>query len=425
VNRGFVLARRAGVAAILCVAVWVLLAQPAAAQTSSGAALQAGPNVFFDCDECDFAYVRQEIAFVNWVRDREDALLHLLINSTRTASGGREYVLDFIGLRKFSGTDEKLTYVASPDFTDDEERSGLTGIIKIGLLPYLSGSPVLSRLRVSYEAAEDDGASAAYQDPWDSWVFEIEGGFWGEKESSQDEISIDGSLRADRVTDAWRIRNRAYGEYERESFHQDSTTISSSSHRRRYWGAIVKSVAAHWSVGLEAQVSSSTYNNTDLSLELNPAVEYSLFDYDEVQRRRLTVAYRIGYRHVDYAERTVYNKMSESLATESMRIDLSLNQPWGEVRAALTGSHFFHDLELYRLELFSRLSVRLTRGLSLTLRGSAEQIHDQLHLPGGDATLEEILLRQRDLATTYVFSGRVGLSYTFGSIYNNVVNTRL
>lgn len=384
------------------------------------------PSVFFDCDHCDFNYIRQEVPFVNWVRDREDAVLHLLINSTRTASRGREYTLDFIGLKRFAGTDQTLTYVAPPDFTEDEERSGLVGIIKIGLLPYLSDSSLLSRMQVSYQEEEgEDREADRFDDPWDSWVFEIGGGFWGQKESAQEEISLDAWLRAERVTEAWRIRNRFYGEYEREMFRNDGRDITSTSHRRSFWSSVVKSVSAHWSAGLEAEAYSSTYSNTGLALGLFPAIEYSLFDYSEVQRRRVTLAYRLGVHYVDYRERTVYNKSSESLMDESLRLDLDYNQPWGEVRIRLTGSHYFHDLHRYKLDLWSRLNIRLTRGLSLSLRGSAEQIHDQLHLPAGNATLEEILLRQRDLATTYEVSARVGLSYTFGSIYNNVVNTRL
>jgi len=46
-------------------------------------------------------------------------------------------------------------------------------------------------------------------------------------------------------------------------------------------------------------------------------------------------------------------------------------------------------------------------------------------LPKGDASLEEVLLGKRQLATTYGIYISAGISYSFGSIYNNVVNTRL
>ena len=51
-------------------------------------------------------------------------------------------------------------------------------------------------------------------------------------------------------------------------------------------------------------------------------------------------------------------------------------------------------------------------------------IHDQLSLIKGEATLEQVLLRRTMLETNYSYYFSFGLSYTFGSIYSNVVNPR-
>ena len=64
------------------------------------------------------------------------------------------------------------------------------------------------------------------------------------------------------------------------------------------------------------------------------------------------------------------------------------------------------------------------KGLNFNIDGRYERIRDQLALPKGDLSLEEILLRQKELATNYNLSLSVSLSYTFGSIYSNVVNAR-
>jgi len=64
-------------------------------------------------------------------------------------------------------------------------------------------------------------------------------------------------------------------------------------------------------------------------------------------------------------------------------------------------------------------------GLSLFSSFNVEFIQDQLFLPAGSASLDEVLLRRRALATSYQLDASFGLAYTFGSIYNNVVNTRL
>ena len=401
----------------------------AAGLSGPGGAQSQGddPNIFLDCDDCDFSYIRREVPFVNWVRDREDAIVHVLVTDSRTAAGGREYNLNFLGLKRQEGTDQSLRYVAPPDYTDDEERSGLAGILKVGLLPYLAQSPVLSRLSVSYHHQVDDQEpSSAVEDPWDSWVFEIEGGGRVEKETSRRELSLNASLSANRVTEQWRIRNWFDFDYDEDRFEtSDTTTSTSSSHEWRYWGGVTRSLGPHWSVGISGSTYADSYDNTDFALRVTPALEYSYWSYDQDQRRRLTFAYRIGSRSIDYVERTIFGKTSETRFDQSLDIDLGLTQPWGSVRASLSGSHYFHDVSRYRVELFTRFSIRLLRGLSLNLAGGIERINDQLNLAAGGATLEEILLQRRELATDYELWSRASLSYTFGSIYNSVVNTRL
>ena len=51
-------------------------------------------------------------------------------------------------------------------------------------------------------------------------------------------------------------------------------------------------------------------------------------------------------------------------------------------------------------------------------------MRDQIYLKRGGVTDEQILLRRRELATDSEYRFRVGFTYAFGSIYNNVVNSR-
>ena len=77
-----------------------------------------------------------------------------------------------------------------------------------------------------------------------------------------------------------------------------------------------------------------------------------------------------------------------------------------------------------RLDLHAGLSINLLKGLSFDVWGGYSQIHDQLSLPIRGATYEEILLQRKELATNYSYNFSIGLSYTFGSLYSNVVNPR-
>jgi hypothetical protein len=158
------------------------------------------------------------------------------------------------------------------------------------------------------------------------------------------------------------------------------------------------------------------------------ALEYNLFPYRLSDRKSLAFTYRVGPEYNDYRQvTTIYGEQTEYLAQQSLEGSLDLEQPWGSIFASLRGSHYFNDLTKNRLRLnsYSFLQLQLLEGLSLRFSVRAGLIQDQLFLPAGDLPEEEILLRRRELATNYQLRGSIGLSYTFGSIYNNVVNPRL
>ena len=101
-------------------------------------------KVFLDCRRCDDDYIRNQITFINYVIDRQEAQLHLLITSQHTASGGREYTLYFIGQADFAGKNDTLLFNTYQDDTDDIIREKLVSIMKLGLVSYVSRTPMLS-----------------------------------------------------------------------------------------------------------------------------------------------------------------------------------------------------------------------------------------------------------------------------------------
>lgn len=412
-------------------------APPDTLQPSVAQAQDTAVRVFLDCSRCDFSYIRRQIPFVNYVRDRQQAEVHVLVTNRPTGGGGREFVLNLIGLGPFEGQDAVLTY-ASPSYnTSDDERRGLTRILKIGLLPYVARTPLSALIAVSYreeEAAALKSQSEPVDDPWDSWVFDVGLGGSFSAEEQQSRYSVGSDVSADRVTEMWRIRTEAEFDYDernlKRTFKDDEgepydSTITSTSQERELSASAVRSLSRHWSAGLFTSATHNTRVNRDLGLRLAPAIEYSIFPYSEADRQELTLAYYAGIYAVDYIEATVFQKTSETLLYQSLQLRLNITQPWGGAFVSLRGSNYFHDLTKNRLDLYGTVSVRLFKGLSARLRISAERIRDQLFLPRGDADLIDVLLQRQQLATGYQLSGSVGLSYTFGSIFNNVVNTRL
>ena len=66
----------------------------------------------------------------------------------------------------------------------------------------------------------------------------------------------------------------------------------------------------------------------------------------------------------------------------------------------------------------------ISRKTNWSWAGTYARIHDQLSLPKGGASLDEILLQRKELETDYGYHISLGFNYTFGSVYSNVVNPR-
>jgi hypothetical protein len=105
-------------------------------------------------------------------------------------------------------------------------------------------------------------------------------------------------------------------------------------------------------------------------------------------------------------------------------VTLDLKEKWGSISTTLQGSHYLHDFKKNNLSLFSTLRLQLYKGLSFFIFGSVSKIHDQLFLVKREPSWEEVLLGLRELETPYSYYFSIGLSYTFGSIFTNVVNPR-
>jgi hypothetical protein len=154
-------------------------------------------------------------------------------------------------------------------------------------------------------------------------------------------------------------------------------------------------------------------------------VEYSFFPYGEASTRQITLSYRIGYELADYIEETIYEKTEEALASHALEAAVRIRQQWGSIFSGSRAPAISTTRTSTGSRLNSNVSFRLGHGISLNVGGNYQRVNDQLSLPRRDASLEDILLQRRRLATAYRSSGSVGLSYSFGSIFTNVVNPRL
>lgn len=397
-----------------------------AQQPAPAAAATDAVRIFVDCQtRCDEDHFQREIAFVEYVRDQRDADVHVLITRQSTGAGGSRYDLRFIGRRAFEGTQDSLRYTSGETDTDQEVRDGLTRTLAIGLVRFAAGTSRGERLGVTYEAPADGEGAVETSDPWNAWVFRLGFNTFLNGESSSRFLDLFGNTSATRITDASKIRLNVNGSYSESSFDLDSV-MTITSIRRSYGSSAlyVRSLSPHWSAGAEANASVSTFRNFDLSANVSPAIEYNVFPYDESTRRQFRFLYAAGIQYYDYTEETIFDETVQTLPFHSFEVAYEVAQPWGSADLTLLGSQFLNDLSKNRVTLRGDADVRLVRGLSLNIGGRISHIADQLNLPRGDLSDDDILLQQRERATSFSYFLSVGLSFTFGSTFSNVVNPR-
>jgi hypothetical protein len=374
-------------------------------------------NVYMDASD----YIRKEIPFVNYVRDIKDAEVYIISTSQRTGSGGNEFTYFLVGQRENDGMKDTISFVTSPDDTQDAVRIKEVATLKIGLMRYVARTPLAKYMNITFT---EPLSATVSSDKWKSWVYRASFNGWLNGQQSYKSTNIFGNVSASKVTDKWKINLRANYDYGVDKFDVDSEIITSENNSKSFNALIVRSISDHWSYGGTFNIGSSSYRNAQMMITFMPGIEYDLFPYSESTRRQLRLLYSFGGGYVNWTDTTIYNKTSESHMQQSISAAYEVVQKWGTIDVTLNYSNYIYDWSKNNLSLNGFLDLRIAKGLSVTFGGGASLIHDQLGLVKGGATTEEVLLRRKELATQFEYFTSFGFTYTFGSIYNNVVNPR-
>ena len=374
-------------------------------------------NVFMEASD----YIRREIPYVNYVRDIKDAGVYIISTYQRTGSGGWEYTYFLVGQHEYTGMRDTVSFVTTPDETTEGRREKEVNTLKMGLMRYVAKTPLAKYMKITFTEPLSETVST---DKWNSWVFRgsLNGYLNGQKTYKSSYFS--GNLSASRITEDWKINLNARYYKNTSRYIIEESTVESISDSKYATGLIVKSISDHWSVGGSSRIGTSSYSNEKIKFSLAPGIEYDLFPYSESTRRQLRILYSSGINLVTYMDSTIYDKIRENLWLHSLSASYEVVQKWGTIDFVLEYSNYLHDWSKNNLSLNGYLSLRIAKGLSVSFGGGASMIHDQLNLVKQDLTYDEILLQRKELATQYSYFLSLGLTYTFGSIYNNVVNPR-
>jgi hypothetical protein len=185
-----------------------------------------------------------------------------------------------------------------------------------------------------------------------------------------------------------------------------------------------KSINQHWSAGFIAQYGYDSYTNIQSFLKIAPVIEYNIFPFSINTSKQARIAYQVGINSFKYIDTTIYDLTNEVRPYQRITLSLEYNKQWGSVITSVFYNSYLDKMQKNRLGLSALFALRLFEGVALTLDGEAYYINDQISLLKNNLSDTDYLLGTQQLPADFSYELNFGLRFTFGSIYNNIVNPR-
>ena len=415
---------------IIYLAAWILSILIVNAQNVPSRSDNYRVKLFIDCGQanCDFNYIREKIPVTDFVRDRTQSDIHILITAHRATSGGHRYTVLFFGQNKWINNNDSLYFFTVPNSSDDDTRKQLVKIIQAGIVPYLAKAGQIDKLNFVFEKDTAKQNTSANIDKWNNWVFNIGGRvrLSGDKNYKEKDFAVNGS--AGRVTERSKLEFSFFNSNAKNSYAiEDSNSENSLKTINNYLEAeqwYVKSISSKWSWAVESAFRKSSYDNLEYSMSAGAGIEYNIFPYKLSSSKFFALRGIMKATKRNYMEETVYNRVKEMLFSCNLGAYIYFTQPWGNISSSITWYNYLHDLSKNNLSLDANLQIKLFKGVSISFYGTGSLIKDQLSLPRQGATSQEVLLKLKALATNFNYYTGMRLNYRFGSKFNNFVNPR-
>ena len=377
-------------------------------------------KVYLDC-RCDDNYIKQKTSFLEYVRDQDLADIEIIIRDIRTPTGTRSFEIQIDGNNEFKEISSSAIVSGFVTDTSGTLRDKLLNKLKLSLIPFLDKAKYVINIDINSNFDED----IINDDKWKNWVFELSGSYNNDKEESRKTNRYEIEFEIDKLTEDWRIGMEISRNESNRKFISNDDVYISNRKTTSFRGRVIRSISDHFSAGIFLGAYQNTYENIDFNRYLEPAIEYSFYPYKDVLSKEITLAYRIGTGKRNYIEKTIYGYETQKLTSQKLSLNIRFRQKWGNISSYLNATQFLNDGTKKRLSLRSDLDIRVFEGLAVRFSGNINLIREQYSLAAGTTSIEELLLQQRQIATDYKTNFSIGLSYTFGSMYNSIINTRL
>ncbi|MFZ4547745.1 MAG: DUF481 domain-containing protein [Bacteroidales bacterium] len=392
----------------------------------------AQPNpktkVFIECTRswlCDFDYLRTELGMVDFVRDRFIADVHVQVNTQFTSSGSEQNTITFKGQNIYLNQDDTLSYFNASSLSDDERRIKMVKSVAMGLMKYISHTEAANNIVITYNKPPDaDTLNPEKQtDPWNYWIMSLGANGFFDGDANYSSESINSYINADRETDKTKTNIGLSYSYRKNKFVvSDEETVVTENPQTNGYVNYINKINQHWGYGIFTSFMSSEFSNYDIRLRLTPKVEYDVFKYKDFNNQRLVISYGLGPQYNNYRDTTIFFKTKETLLVQDAAIISSFNKPWGNINVGAFYNSYLNDLTKFSLSFSGSVNWNIFKGLKFAVGGNYDITRNLIQLSKEGATRDEVLLQQRQLNSQYSYFFGVGLSYQFGSKFNNFIN---
>ncbi|MBP6455387.1 MAG: hypothetical protein KA275_01555 [Chitinophagaceae bacterium] len=384
-------------------------------------------NVFLDCSNggnCHKDFIRQELQVVNFVRDRQDADVHVLSNIQYMESGAALQTLYFIGNKLFENKTDTISYKIATGIQENEERNLLLENLKIGLFQFIIKTEQALNIQLNYKKDDDNGSpkkESFEKDVWDYWVFQL--GLNGSMDGNQNYFNAygNGNINANRETNKNKTSINLNSDLSQQKYNDNGDVYSYTFKNYNVYFNYAYKFKEHWAFGVSSGYTNSLFSNYKFRVNVNPKIEYSYYPYNDYNTKRFVFFYDAGPLSQSYYDTTLFLKTKEFLFQHSFGSIASFTQAWGSVNIGAFWSNYLHDFSKNNLSLNGAISIKVARGLNFALWGNYNFVHDQINIRKGEATLDQLLVRNKELLSSYNYNLGMGISYRFGSKNNNAI----
>lgn len=371
---------------------------------------------------CFEDYLRQELSYFDIVRDRHQADLTLLVVRQKAASAGERITVQVLSRAGGPANDHvALTRPAAPP---EEVRREVLATALAALFEASAGTPHQRAFKLSLPQRLD-GSLSRLADPWDHWVVAPELKGFIDAESNYHFVELHSALTLRRVTERHRLRIRGaylrrFNSFTLEDGAQVTGDVFEWSGRVTYAHAL----GERFALGFAASELSNQFANLRGHLHGGPVAEVNLFPYSENVRQQVRLAYQAGPWLDWYFERTRADLLHQLRPYHALTLVADANQRWGSVQWAFQLNSLLDEPEKWRLGTAAVVSLRLFEGFAVQAQGQAALVRDQLSLRARPLTDTELLLGTAQQPTNFKVELEFGISYTFGSVHDTIVNPR-